>query len=137
MPGIHDEPVEVVRRGAAPEQFLLRARLYVVREVLARWVEPSRWRWAAPVQAYAGASAPVGGSAGGGSAGSGPGGWQVPDVLPRRQPAGRSAVVGAADREVWRVAAAAGRNSAVLVFDLCHDREESRWLATRVEEDQL
>ncbi|MEN3359829.1 MAG: hypothetical protein V7637_3811 [Mycobacteriales bacterium] len=125
MPGIHDEPVEVVRRGGGPEQFLLRGRLYVVREVLARWVEPSGWRWAAPVQAFAGAGAPAGG------------GWQVPGVLPRRQPAGRNSVAGATDREVWRVAAAAGRNSAVLVFDLCHSGEESRWSATRViEEDQ-
>jgi hypothetical protein len=62
-------------------------------------------------------------------------------VLPRRQPAGRSTVtdpaVDDADREVWRVAAAAGRTAAVQVFDLCRCREESRWTATRVEEDQL
>ena len=127
MPGIYDQPVVVLHRGAGPEQVLLRGRLYVVREMLARWVEASGWRWVAPVEAYAGAGV---------RAGAGGGGWQVPDVLPRRQPAGRPAVTGAADREVWRVAAAAGRNSAVLVFDLCHRPDESRWSATRVEEDQ-
>lgn len=46
-PGRSGDPVEV-RRGQvedddAPEQFLWRGRLYVVRAVLARWTETGRW----------------------------------------------------------------------------------------------
>jgi len=50
-PGRHGDPVEV-RRGQvdgnppfsdAPEQFLWRDRLYVVRAVLARWTESGGW----------------------------------------------------------------------------------------------
>ena len=37
------EPVQVQRRDAAPEQFLWRGRLYVVRAVLASWVEAGSW----------------------------------------------------------------------------------------------
>jgi hypothetical protein len=44
---MHADPVEV-RRGRvdgddAPEQFLWRGRLYVVRAVLARWTEAGGW----------------------------------------------------------------------------------------------
>src|SRR5690349_4848594 len=131
MPAIHDEPVEVARRADEPEQFLLHGRLYVVRGVLARWVEPNGWRWPAPAEsALAGA-----GAAGGGSTSAGA--WRIPAVLPRRQPAGRSVAAVDGDREVWRVAAAAGRTAAVQVFDLCRGRADARWTATRVEEDQL
>jgi hypothetical protein len=35
--------VDVRRRDDAPEQFLWRGRLYVVRAVLARWTESGRW----------------------------------------------------------------------------------------------
>lgn len=37
------EPVAVQRRDDAPEQLLWRGRLYVVRAVLARWVEAGGW----------------------------------------------------------------------------------------------
>lgn len=37
------DPVEVRRREEAPEQFLWRGRLYVVRAVLARWTESGGW----------------------------------------------------------------------------------------------
>ena len=39
----HADPVDVVRRDDAPEQFLWHERLYQVREVLAHWVEAGRW----------------------------------------------------------------------------------------------
>jgi Family of unknown function (DUF6504) len=39
----YDEPVEVRRRDDEPTQFLWRSRLYVVRAVLARWVETGAW----------------------------------------------------------------------------------------------
>lgn len=37
------EPVQVQRRDDVPDQFLWRGRLYVVRTVLARWVEAGGW----------------------------------------------------------------------------------------------
>ena len=43
MTRLHADPVEVRRRDDAPEQFLWRGRLYVVREVLARWTEAGGW----------------------------------------------------------------------------------------------
>jgi Family of unknown function (DUF6504) len=111
MLAIRDEPVEVVRRDDRPEQFLLRDRLYVVRGVLAHWVEPTARRWAAP-------------------------------ALPRRQPAGPPAAVRSApaepvptDRELWRVAAAAGRSAIPEYFDLCLSEQRPRWTATRLDED--
>jgi hypothetical protein len=131
MLGIHDEPVDVVRRGDTPEQFLLRGRLYVVRGVLAHWVEPSGWRWTAPVwPASAEDGACVGAAVGAAAAAGGPA------VLPRRQPAGRAVVADAADRELWRVAAAAGRSAPMQVFDLCRSHQESRWTVTRLEESE-
>ncbi len=39
----YGEPVEVRRADESPAQFLWRGRLYLVREVLARWVEIAPW----------------------------------------------------------------------------------------------
>ncbi len=49
----YDDPVEVRRRDDEPAEFLWRDRLWVVRAVLARWVETGAW-WQAPVQSGAG-----------------------------------------------------------------------------------
>ena len=47
MTRVHADPVEVRTRtaphGPVPEQFLWRGRLYVVREVLARWTTAGAW----------------------------------------------------------------------------------------------
>ncbi|MDQ1629754.1 MAG: hypothetical protein QOI54_3498 [Actinomycetota bacterium] len=43
----YDEPVEVRRRDGEPVEFLWRERLYVIRAVLARWVETGAWWQAA------------------------------------------------------------------------------------------
>jgi hypothetical protein len=47
MTRLHVDPVEVrthvVESGPEPEQFLWRGRLYVVREVLARWTAAGAW----------------------------------------------------------------------------------------------
>ena len=47
MTRLHADPVEVRTRpeaaGPVPEQFLWRGRLYVVREVLARWTAAGSW----------------------------------------------------------------------------------------------
>jgi hypothetical protein len=109
-----DEHIEVARTDGAPEQFLLRGRLHLVRSVLARWTEPGGWRWSGP-GAFA-AAEPVG--AGHGVA--------VINSVP----------VDLADRELWRVEAAAGMSARLEVFDLCRDTvaDPPRWTATLVEE---
>ncbi|HTL24030.1 MAG TPA: DUF6504 family protein [Mycobacteriales bacterium] len=52
MTRLHADPVEVrtaaAEQGAVPEQFLWRGRLYVVREVLARWTAAGAWWQGAP-----------------------------------------------------------------------------------------
>lgn len=51
MTRLHTDQVEVRTRaephGPVPEQFLWRGRLYVVREVLARWTASGAW-WRGP-----------------------------------------------------------------------------------------
>jgi hypothetical protein len=53
MTRLHADAVEVrttvAEHGPEPEQFLWRGRLYVVREVLARWTTSGSW-WKASVQ---------------------------------------------------------------------------------------
>ena len=109
-----EEHIEVARHGEVPEQFLLRDRLYVVRALLARWTEPGGWRWSGPGAVTA--------------LPAGPGGHGVAVI--------HSVPVDQADRELWRVEAAAGMSGALQVFDLCRDTaaEPPRWTATLVEE---
>ena len=110
------EPIEVALVEGAPAQFLLRGRLHVVRTVLARWVEPGGWRWSGPGR-FAAVAVP---------AGAEPGAVAVINSDP----------VDLADRELWRVEAAAGMSARLEVFDLCRDiaAEPPRWTATLVEE---
>jgi hypothetical protein len=110
-----EEQVEVARTAGDPEMFLLRGRLYAVRSVLARWREPGGWRWSGPGRAVA---APAGARSGG------------------RMAVIHSVPVDLADRELWRVEAAAGMSARVEVFDLCRDVAAGppRWTATLVEE---
>ncbi len=114
MPMVHEQPVDVASHGDAPEQFLLDGRLHAVRAVLARWTEPGGWRWSGPGQVV---PVPVGSPAGGVA------------VI-------HSVPVDLADRELWRVEAAAGMTARPQVFDLCRDTgaEPPRWTATLVEE---
>jgi hypothetical protein len=124
MRPVHEEPVEVARRGEPPEQFLLHDRLYLVRSVLARWVEPGGWRWSGP-----GRVRPLPAAVGGGPDGAA-------EAPAGRPPVIHSVPVDLADRELWRVEAAPGREARPAVFDLCRDRtdERARWTATLVEE---
>ena len=109
-----EEQVEVARSGETPELFILRGRLYLVRSLLARWTEPGGWRWSGPGQV---AAVPVG---------AGSSGLAVINSVP----------VDLADRELWRVEAAAGMSARLEVFDLCRDTaaEPPRWTVTLVEE---
>jgi hypothetical protein len=111
---VREELIEVARTGGDPEQFLLRGRLFKVRSVLARWTEPGGWRWSGP---GAVAAVPVGAAAAG---------IAVINSVP----------VDLADRDLWRVEAAAGMSARLQVFDLCRDAaaEPQRWTATLVEE---
>jgi Domain of unknown function (DUF6504) len=113
-----EEQVEVARSAGDPEMFLLHGRLYVVRSVLARWREPGGWRWSGPGAVSAEPTS-------GGAAGIA-GAMAVIHSVP----------VDLADRELWRVEAAAGMTARVEVFDLCRDIAAGppRWTATLVEE---
>lgn len=97
----YGEPIDV-RSGSdrgAPESFLWRDRIYLVREVLDHWWERQAW-WAAPAAlAVHGEGEPPGAEA--------------------ARDATRSALN--TEREIWRVEACRGRLGASGVFDLCHD----------------
>lgn len=120
--------LDLDREPARPAQFVWRGRLYLVREVLAHWVELGTWwtarggaagsrRLAAPVPVLlADPAAPSG--AGARAGGSVPG---SADAASSPGPRSVAADVGAVEREVWRVEAAAGRASTPGVFDLVRD----------------
>lgn len=95
-----------------PAQFLWRGRLYVVRAVLAHWIELGTW-WAGSGSRRRTPSA------------ARPAALPAPEVPagPEPAPVRRSVAfdVGAVEREVWRVEARAGRSSSVGVYDLVRD----------------
>jgi hypothetical protein len=120
----YDDPVDVRRHDEEPGQFLWRGRLYVVRGVLAHWVEAGRW-WGAP-SAQAVYAADV------------TGGAQAPSVQPEgaeaaaeTEPVQGPAGVDDGEREVWRVEAASGRSAGVGVYDLCFDWSAGAWTLLR------
>jgi hypothetical protein len=98
--------------SGAPAQFLWRGRLYLVRDVLAHWVEIGAW-WSLPRR--------TGGTTR--RAGTGPVGVPTsPYAVELDAPVRSVAVdVGAVEREVWRVEAAAGRSATCGVYDLVRD----------------
>lgn len=121
----YGDPVEVRGRAGeggsaagAPDSFLWRGRLYVVRSVLGHWRERRAW-WNEPAaRAVHGEvdrsvdDRPTGSAAG-----------PVPETAD---------VTGVAvEREVWRVEASAGRHVGVGVYDLCRG-PVSRWSLLRV-----
>ncbi|MCU1674434.1 MAG: hypothetical protein JWN77_2547 [Frankiales bacterium] len=141
MTRLHADPVEVRRRDDVPEQFLWRGRLYVVREVLARWTEAGGWWRGDAVRAL---------TAGDGAA-------PAPDAPLETAPIPASpkwaqrawgepapdvgASVGPAqvddnERDWWRVEADSGRASASSggtgVYDLCFDWTRGAWSLARV-----
>lgn len=96
----YDESVEV-RRGLvagqeAPEQFVWRDRLWVVRDIVAHWTETGAWWELGRARAVVGSEAtePAGTGAGAGT------GTGVATQAPMRDLL--------AEREVWRVEAARG-----------------------------
>jgi len=107
----YDDPVEV-RKGPeeGPEQFLWRGRLWMVRAVLAHWVETGSWWQSADARAVIGSDDTV--DLTGGSTGDTGGGR---DLL--------------GERELWRVEAAAGMRARGEggVFDLSFDWADGTW----------
>lgn len=136
------ETIEVRRRDEAPEQFLWRGRLYLVRAVLATWLESGGW-WHGP------AAGPLFGvdRAGSRSAQDVPTDDLVLAPIPATPKWGQRAWgepapdLGAAaggmaiddgDRECWRVEASPGRCAGTGVYDLCFDWHAGAWTITRV-----
>jgi hypothetical protein len=139
MTRLHADPVEVHKRDDAPDQFLWRGRLYVVREVLARWTEAGSWWQGDAVRAL---------TTGDGSPDRQPAGpaletaplppspkwgqraWgePAPDVGASVGPA----TIDDRERDWWRVEAGAGRYAGTGVYDLCFDWSSGSWSLARV-----
>ncbi|MFN8194978.1 MAG: DUF6504 family protein [Nocardioidaceae bacterium] len=110
-PGAGDPGVE------GPEQFLWRGRLWQVRAVLAHWVETGPWWQSAPVRAVIGSDETAPPSTHAPST-------HAPDARAGSVPTARADLL--AERELWRVEAARGRDASG-VFDLSFDWEAGSW----------
>ena len=90
--------------GTAPEAFIWRGRLYVVRSVLAQWRERRAW-WRDALEA------------------------DEAQVRP-----GETLVAAASEQHVWRVEASPGWSFAPGVYDLAHDESPrgDQWSLVRV-----
>ncbi len=97
-----------------PAQFLWRGRLYLVREVLAHWVELGTWWSVRGSRATRAGGTPAATVADRPSQQSS----AAPTSEPHRSVA---ADVGAIEREVWRVEASSGRSGTCGVYDLVRD----------------
>jgi hypothetical protein len=125
----YDDPVEVRRRDDEPAEFLWRDRLWVVRAVLARWVETGAW-WQAAVPAGAGIPGTTITPGAMGTGGTSTAMSIAMSIAMSGGTDGSSALAldSAAlsvERELWRVEATRGRVHGTGVFDLCFD-----WSAT-------
>lgn len=139
MSRLHTDPVEVRRRDDEPAQFLWRGRLYVVREVLARWTEAGSWWRSAAVSALSTGEASGPGSAVPGELSTVPvpsspkwaqraWGEPAPDIGAATGPAG----IDDGEREWWRVEASPGSAAGSGVYDLCFDWGSGAWSLARV-----
>ena len=90
--------------------FVWRDRLYVVRGVLAHWYERRVWWREAAASALLGLRSEASGEVTAQGA-----------VAIAPAPGGLRTCLESAERQVWRVEAAAGRSSPVGVYDLVHD----------------
>ncbi len=138
----YGDEVEVRLRDGVPEQFLWRGRLYLVREVLARWCGTGPW-WRGPEvrglvlgltsresASRVGQVAQVAGPR-----------YQSTRQSPQQSTAPASVPTGQADpvligidlqeRTFWRLSAAAGRSAEVGVYDLCFEESRGLWTLAR------
>jgi hypothetical protein len=136
---LHTDPVEVRRRDDEPTQFLWRGRLYVVREVLARWTEAGGWWRSTAVRALSTGEASGAGGQAPAALSTAPipsspkwaqraWGEPAPDVGAATGPAG----VDDRERAWWRVEASAGSAAGSGVYDLCCDGATGAWSLARV-----
>lgn len=138
------ETIEVRRGDSAPEQFLWRGRLYLVRAVLTSWVESGGW-WQRPAaQVLFGGEEPVADRS---AADPLPADDLVLGTIPAAPKWGQrawgepapdvgaslgSAVIDDGEREFWRVEAGAGREAGTGIYDLCFDWSAAAWTVARV-----
>ena len=143
MSRLHADPVDVVRRDDAPDQFLWRDRSYQVCEVLAHWVEAGRWWSAAGSRAFLTGDGVPGAARRGAAAAAarpspewarGNGDDPVPAASVASGPVVSDALpVDDRELEFWRVEARAGRAHGVAgLFDLCFDWSAGRWQLVKV-----
>ena len=136
----YDDTIDVARRDDEPAQFLWRGRLYVVRGVLAHWVETGAWWRSASARAlYSGDSgkpldlvphAALADAALADAALADPAPAAPAPAAPAL-PDPATASLDLEEREVWRVEAGAGRSSGTGVFDLSFDWSAGRWTLAR------
>jgi len=148
----YEEPIEVraarqaesaAGEGAAPgapDAFVWRGRLYVVREVLDHWQERRPW-WRDALDGSEPAGQGRQGRQGRQAAQGAPGAPDrsvgdsggVPSAMGARGAAAPPAVLGGArERQVWRVEASAGRTAGTGVYDLGTDPSLQQWRLLRV-----
>ena len=113
VPDSRSDPDRLPGYLPPPAQFLWRGRLYVVRSVIAHWVEGGSWWRRLTGSAGAGAGIDGHGASTGASTGDRP-------VI---EPSG--------ERQVWRVEASTGRSSSLGVYDLCCDPVVDQWHLAR------
>ncbi len=102
------------RGASSPVAFIWRDRLYVVRSVLSHWYERRVWWREAAASALLGLRSETAFTAQGAVA-------TAPARVDEGRPDEPRAPLEPAEREVWRVEAAAGRSSPVGVYDLVYD----------------
>lgn len=109
----YDEPIHV-KRGqdkAAPEQFVWRGRLWLVRDIITRWLETGAW-WDSPlVRSARGDDLVATLSAG----------TLLAETLPEEE------TDLLAEHEVWRVLAAVGASGSPGVYELDHACGTGGW----------
>ena len=118
MSRLHTDAVEVVRSDDLPAQFMWRDRLYVVREVLARWTESGGW-WRQPAVLAL-------------SDGQSDGQSSIPGADRTEAPGSEPASVDDGEQDWFRVEAGAGRAAGTGVYDLCLHTATGRWSLARV-----
>jgi hypothetical protein len=115
---LHTDTVEVVRHDDLPAQFMWRGRLYVVREVLARWTESGGWWRQAAVLAV--------------SDGQSDGQSSRPGADRAGAPGSEPASLDDGEQDWFRVEAGAGRAAGTGVYDLCLHTATGSWSLARV-----
>lgn len=113
------DPVDVQRRDDVPDRFLWRGRLYVIRGVLAHWVEAGAWWRSGSTRALFAADERA----------------ESPQSDTGQLPDAAAGTVGKAvddgEREFWRVEAASGGSEEAGVYDLCFDWSAGGWSLVR------